>query len=746
MRIIVVSGIYPPDIGGPATHASALLAELLSRGHDAQVLTLGEEGVADTNRVTRLARRRWWPFRSAAIVIWLRRHRREFEVVYATGLPLPAVVGARLARRPVVLKIVGDHAWERGRRLGVTSLSFDDFQQCPPKGLRITAMRAVRSVAVGHADAVIAPGAYLARAVEQWANGVHVEVVPNGVSRPPPRRRTAQPRLQAVFIGRLVTHKRVDLLIDALILAPEVDLDVIGDGPELLTLRQHANELGIGHRVRFPGALEHERAMHRLVEADVLVSASSYEGLPHTHLEALVAGVPVVTSAAGGSAEAVVDGVNGLIVHPPTAARFAETLIALHQDRDLLDQLSKQATEMGEEWRFDRCADRLEAIFARVQAPNVRAVFVANGRLAGLTTPSVQGKLGLHRSHLTTTWLVKGRPGVEHDGKDLAVRLPALKPAPLGSLFFYGVAPFMAIAMTAGRRHSAIVCQSPFEASAVLAVRRALPRRLRPRVQVELHGDWETAARLYGGPSRRLVAPLADLAATWSLRNADRVRAVSHVLADRARAAGCRCPIDVHVAHSDYGEFLGRPPTALPDVPAAIYVGVLEATKGVDVLLRAWESVVHRIPDATLLVIGGGREEAGLRAQVVGSALEGCVRFQSPMPRHELPAHIDDSWCLVLPSRSEGLGRVVLEAMARARAVVASRVGGLVELVADGCTGWLVDPDDPVALAGRLVQVLSDRDAATAMGVEGRRRALGRDPVGDYDAGIARLAEWIGSR
>src|SRR5580700_10323705 len=154
MRIVVVSGIYPPDIGGPATHASTLLAEMVSRGHDAQVLTLGEEGVPDTDRVTRLARRRRWPVYSAAVVIWLRRHRREFDVVYATGLSLPAVIGARVARRPVVLKIVGDEAWERGRRIGATDLNFDDFQHSPPRGLRITAMRAVRSMAVRRADAV----------------------------------------------------------------------------------------------------------------------------------------------------------------------------------------------------------------------------------------------------------------------------------------------------------------------------------------------------------------------------------------------------------------------------------------------------------------------------------------------------------------------------------------------------------------------------------------------------------------
>ena len=87
------------------------------------------------------------------------------------------------------------------------------------------------------------------------------------------------------------------------------------------------------------------------------------------------------------------------------------------------------------------------------------------------------------------------------------------------------------------------------------------------------------------------------------------------------------------------------------------------------------------------------------------------------------------------PDRARGNGA--------GRPVVASRVGGIVELVVDGRNGRLVAAEDPTALAEALVDVLSDRTRAEAMGTESRRRAVARDPLREYEAGIERMADWI---
>src|SRR5207344_1116922 len=96
------------------------------------------------------------------------------------------------------------------------------------------------------------------------------------------------------------------------------------------------------------------------------------------------------------------------------------------------------------------------------------------------------------------------------------------------------------------------------------------------------------------------------------------------------------------------------------------------------------------------------------------------TRWTEALPTPEVAQALDDSTVLVLPSRSEGLGRVVVEAFCRARGVVGSRIGGIPDLVADGESGLLVTPEDPTALADALVRVLADRALAERLGAAAR--------------------------
>jgi glycosyltransferase involved in cell wall biosynthesis len=170
---------------------------------------------------------------------------------------------------------------------------------------------------------------------------------------------------------------------------------------------------------------------------------------------------------------------------------------------------------------------------------------------------------------------------------------------------------------------------------------------------------------------------------------------------------------------------------------------VLERYKGVDLLLDAWPKVLECVPDARLTIIGGGTEEARLRAQIERLGIATTVTTAPRLPRSEIREMLDRSWCLCLPSRSEGLGRIVLETMAAGRAVVATRSGGPEELVIDQQSGRLVNMEDTHELAAALVDVLGNRGLAEAMGVEGRRLAETHDPLAEYEAGIERLSRWI---
>ena len=180
-----------------------------------------------------------------------------------------------------------------------------------------------------------------------------------------------------------------------------------------------------------------------------------------------------------------------------------------------------------------------------------------------------------------------------------------------------------------------------------------------------------------------------------------------------------------------------------PPTPAWYSSAFSSSTKGVDVLLDAWPVVLAQVPRAELVIAGDGTMDAALRRRVSRLGISRSVEFVGHVPPVRLRQILDDSWCLALPSRSEGLPRVVLEAMGRGRPVVASAVGGLPEVVDEGTTGHLVPAGRPEPLAQAIVTLLHDPERAAKMGAEGRARVTERNPLVEYESGIERLAEWI---
>ncbi|MEP7060371.1 MAG: glycosyltransferase family 4 protein, partial [Actinomycetota bacterium] len=280
LRLLIVTGIYPPDIGGPATHASDLAASLIEQGHQVATVTLWDGDTVDASvGVVRFPRAWPVPVRMALVARWIARHGRTFDAIYATGLHTEAAIGARLAGVPSIVKIVGDPVWERGRRLGLTDADFEAFQSAGrPRDPRLRALAWLRDRTLRSATVVVTPSRYLADVVETWLRGpADVRVIGNGVRAPlgVPIERADQLRLRVIYVGRLVVHKRIDRLLAAL--DAGVSLDIVGSGPEGEHLRAAAGDAA----VTFHGDLPHAAVLARIAAADVLALASDYEGLPH---------------------------------------------------------------------------------------------------------------------------------------------------------------------------------------------------------------------------------------------------------------------------------------------------------------------------------------------------------------------------------------------------------------------------------------------------------------------------------
>ncbi|MBI3030239.1 MAG: glycosyltransferase family 4 protein [Candidatus Rokubacteria bacterium] len=183
-------------------------------------------------------------------------------------------------------------------------------------------------------------------------------------------------------------------------------------------------------------------------------------------------------------------------------------------------------------------------------------------------------------------------------------------------------------------------------------------------------------------------------------------------------------------------------------VPVVGSVGRFVAYKGYAYLLEAARLVRQKIPEARWILVGDGELRGELEAQCRRLGLDGAVTFAGW--RERVGDYLALFDLFVLPSLGEHFGRVLLEAMAMGKAVVATDAGGVPEIVRHGETGLLVPPADPEAMAAAVVSLLQDRALASRLGAAGRRRvesefSLGRH-VEAVEAVYASLLDAIGDR
>jgi glycosyltransferase involved in cell wall biosynthesis len=237
------------------------------------------------------------------------------------------------------------------------------------------------------------------------------------------------------------------------------------------------------------------------------------------------------------------------------------------------------------------------------------------------------------------------------------------------------------------------------------------------KVILDVQGDWHEATRLYGSPLRRLLNPVNDALAPLAVRHADAVRTVSTQTSGLVRALAVE-PAAIFPSYVDAAAFLERPPAPLPERRRVVFVGVLERYKAFDTLDRAWRAVAPHAPDAVLQIVGDGsmRDAAG---RLVGD-LPTQVEWTPRLDAEGVAAAMDAAWVVALPSRSEGLPRVALEAACRGRAIVGGNRAGIPDVVHDDDNGLLVDPDNADELAAALLRILDDRALAERYGAAAR--------------------------
>jgi len=275
-------------------------------------------------------------------------------------------------------------------------------------------------------------------------------------------------------------------------------------------------------------------------------------------------------------------------------------------------------------------------------------------------------------------------------------------------------------------RVQVVVAQSPYEGFvAALAIKIAAWFEYKVGLVVEVHGDFEESLFLYRRIRfRALHRFVMKQAALYSLTQADVSRTVSNSTTEQVRRWAPQKTIISFPTWTDIETFFRSGANRGNDFPNAIlFVGIVTPLKGIHYLINAFSFIAEEFRQSRLIIIGK-EENVGyaddLRQQIGKLGLENRVRFIGHQSQAELAFRMSEAAVLVLPSKSEGLPRVIIEAMATGTPVIASRVGGIPELIKDGVNGFLIPPGDEQALAEKLRWVLSNPDKARAMGHAGR--------------------------
>ena len=321
MKILITVGIYPPDIGGPASFVPKIANLLSQNNYEVTVICLSDSKLQDneTYKVKRILRNQNLLIRWLKTIILIILNGRNAECIFVNGLPMESYIANIFLRKKIVRKIVGDWAWERGRNKGLIEDSFDEFQ-LNSHNLHLEIAKFSRGWTATKADIVITPSRHLSNVVKNWGvKADRLKVIYNGTRITNNEFSKSNSNIiKLITVGRLAPWKNVNTIIEAVHLLKNQDLKInliiVGSGPEDLDLKKQVNNLNLTNEVIFTGQKKYSDLKEYYKSADIYIQASGYEGLPHVLLEAINFDLAIISTPIGGTNEILQDGKNGFIL------------------------------------------------------------------------------------------------------------------------------------------------------------------------------------------------------------------------------------------------------------------------------------------------------------------------------------------------------------------------------------------------------------------------------------------------
>lgn len=355
MRILICTGIYPPDIGGPATYSKLVYDELTGRGILTKVLSFGS-----VRNLPKIIRHFAYFFKTM-------EKGRGVDVIFAldpVSVGLPLSLAAKILRKKFVLRVAGDYAWEQYNQKS-NFKTLEEFQI--ERFDFITELRRkIQRWVAKKADKIIVPSQYLKKIVSMWGiNEEKISVIYNSfkapavlLSKDEARKKLSLSGTVLISIGRLVPWKGFNTLIE---LMPEIlkikkdaMLFIIGEGPNVKMLENQI-DCSVAHDSIFLlEAMDHDDIMAYLKAGDIFILNSAYEGFSHLILEAMAMEIPVITTKVGGNPEIVINQETGILVEYNNKDQIKRAVLNLSSDENLRKKIISKASEKVREFKKEK--------------------------------------------------------------------------------------------------------------------------------------------------------------------------------------------------------------------------------------------------------------------------------------------------------------------------------------------------------------------------------------------------------
>ncbi len=331
MNILITTGIFPPDVGGPAKFVP-LVANNLSKNHTFKIITLSEEAENKEDfdfEVHRILRNQNKIYRFLKTVALIIKKGRKANIIFINGLWLEVYIANLILRKKTIRKIVGDPVWEKYYTQYRINDNFDQFQQ-KKYAFKIELLKFLRNFTLKSSHTVVVPSKHLMNFVKNLGYRGKLIQINNGTELTESEHLKKDSN-EFLIVSRLVRQKNIDLVLKSLSIVKDkysIDfhLNIVGEGPEYNNISNIIEKLNLKECVNLVGSKNSEELKHYYKTSNYFIQISTYEGMPHSILEAMNYELTVITSNFGGNSELLQNNKYGYLVDSFKIEAIANTI------------------------------------------------------------------------------------------------------------------------------------------------------------------------------------------------------------------------------------------------------------------------------------------------------------------------------------------------------------------------------------------------------------------------------------